>query len=127
MCQTQRQRDMSNAKSRTCTWCHPERTTNGMTHWRAVCGESRKHGSEGAVGKVFKGNSLAAYPTMEQYTESVEGQNDGQETAATHAGLQVATVVHPLKSTSCSGQSRTHPLGCPLFFQFPWSSDWGQP
>ncbi len=32
--------------------------------WRAVCGERRKHGSEGAVGKVpLDGNSLAAYPT----------------------------------------------------------------
>ena len=45
---------------------------------------------KGAVGKVPKGNSLASYPTMEQFTEPVEGQNDGQETAATLGGLQVS-------------------------------------
>ena len=40
-----------------------------------MCGESRKHGSEGAIGQVPKGNSLAAYPTMEQFIKPVEGQN----------------------------------------------------
>ena len=44
----------------------------------------------GAVGIVPKGNSLAAYPTMEQVTEPVEGQFDGQETAAALGSLQVS-------------------------------------
>ena len=53
--------------------------------------ESRKpRFRRGAAGKVPKGNSLAVYPTMEQYTKPVEGQHDGQETAATHGGLQVS-------------------------------------
>ena len=43
----------------------------------------------GAVGKGPKGNSLAAYPTMEQFTKHVEGQNYGQDTSVTHSSLQV--------------------------------------
>ena len=43
----------------------------------------------GAVGKVPKGNSLAAYPTIEQITKPLEGQYVGQETAATHGCPQV--------------------------------------
>lgn len=43
----------------------------------------------GAVGKVPKGNSLAAYPTMEQVTKHVEGQFNGQKTTSTQGRLQV--------------------------------------
>ena len=43
----------------------------------------------GAVGKVPKGNSLAAYPTMEQFTKPVEGQNDGQDTAGHSAASKL--------------------------------------
>lgn len=32
---------------------------------------------------------------MEQNTQLMEGQNDGQETAATHGGLQVSTLLLP--------------------------------
>ena len=79
-----------------------------------------------AVGKVPKGNSLAANSTMERTAKPGEGQNDGQETAAIHGGLQVSTIAHPQKSTSCSDRDRppvpdqntTHPSGCTLFFPF---------
>ena len=41
-------------------------------YWRAVCGESRMHGSEGgswksALANSRLGNSLAAYPTASEY------------------------------------------------------------
>ena len=79
-----------------------------------------------AVGKVPKGNSLAANSTMERTAKPGEGQNDGQETAAIHGGLQVSTIAHPQKNTSCSDRDRppvpdqntTHPSGCTLFFPF---------
>ena len=118
MCQTHRQRDLRNAKSRTCTSCHPERTTNGMTHWIAVCGESRKHGSDGSGGNSAQRQLTSCLPYNGAVHQACGGAERGQETAATHAGLQVATMAHPLKSTLCSDQSRSHPLRCTSFFLF---------
>jgi len=42
--------------------------------WRAVCGENRKHGSEGGCWKsAHRGNSPAAYPTW--YGVEFDGQD----------------------------------------------------
>ena len=99
---------------------------------RAVCGESFKHRSERAVGKVPKGNLLAAYPAMVQVTRPVEGQNDGQETAATHGDLRVPTIAHLQQSNTCpdgggspvADQSPPHPSGCTLSFPFRGPNIW---
>ena len=42
---------------------NPERTTNGMTHWRAVSGESREHGSGGKSEKCPTATRLL--PTLQ--------------------------------------------------------------
>lgn len=57
----------------------------------------------GAVGEVPKGNSLAAYPTMEQVTQPGEGQ------------------------TACSRAARHTSVGMHLVFPVSWSGQWGQP
>ena len=62
-----------------------------------MCGESCKHGSEGAVGIVPKGNSLAAYPTMEQNTKHVEGRFYRQETAPTYPNHFAARSAFPAR------------------------------
>ena len=82
-----------------------------------------------------KGNSLAANSTMERTAKPGEGQNDGQETAAIHGGLQVSTIAHPQKSTSCSDRDRPprsrseHNASVWVYLIFPvsWSGYWGQP
>jgi hypothetical protein len=54
-------RDMRNAETT------PTIIRRGIDHWRAVCGESRMHGSEGGRWKRAEliGTSPAAYPTRE--------------------------------------------------------------
>lgn len=56
---------------------------NGMTNWRAVCGESRKHGSEGGRGKSATKQLACCLPyhlTINGVTRSSTGEaNDDAE------------------------------------------------
>ena len=60
----------------------------------------------GAVGKVPKGNSLAAYPTIEHIARHVKGQFSGHKTTAAHGYCWKTIPAHPLihhqKQPKCS-------------------------